>query len=254
LKKKIIKKDWHAYWLATEFLWFKNLGANPEKFRIRQHLDEEKSHYSIDTWDLEYKFPFGWKELEGIADRGDYDLSQHEKFSKKDLEVFDSTTGEKILPHVVCEPSSGVERAFLVFMFDSYFYDKKRQNIVLKIHPRLAPVKVAVFPIVKTNEKIVNLSKEIYNFLKKDFNIIYDAGGSVGRRYSRADETGIPFCITIDEKSLNKKDVTIRIRDSTEQIRIKISDLKEILKRGINGEDIKKFGKLVDTRKKFFYK
>ncbi len=250
LKKKIIKKDWHAYWLATEFLWFKNLGATPENFRIRQHRKYELSHYSTDTWDLEFKFPFGWRELEGIADRGDYDLSQHEKFSKKDLKVFDSTTGKKILPHVVCEPSLGLERAFLVFMFDSYFYDKKRQNIVLKIHPRLAPVKAAVFPIVKTNEEIVSLSKEVYNFLKKDFNVIYDTGRSVGRRYSRADETGIPFCITIDEKSPDKKDVTIRFRDSTEQIRIKISELKKILKKGVGGEDIRKFGKPIDTRKK----
>ncbi len=250
LKKKIIKKDWHAYWLATEFLWFKNLGANPENFRIRQHKKYELSHYSTDTWDLEYKFPFGWKELEGIADRGDYDLSQHEKFSKKDLKVFDSETGKKILPHVVCEPSLGVERAFLVFMFDSYFYDKKRENIVLKIHPRLAPIKVAIFPIVKTNKKILKLSKEVYNSLKKDFNIVFDLGGSVGRRYSRADETGVPFCITVDELSLDKKDVTIRLRDSTEQMRIKISKLKEILKKGLEGEDIKKFGKLVDTRKK----
>ncbi len=250
LKKKIIKKDWHAYWLATEFLWFKSLGANPENFRIRQHKKYELSHYSTDTWDLEYKFPFGWKELEGIADRGDYDLSQHEKFSKKDLKVFDSATEKKVLPHVVCEPSLGVERAFLVFMFDSYFFDKKRENIVLKIHPSLAPVKAAIFPIVKTNEKIVKLSKEIYSSLKKDFNVVFDMGGSVGRRYSRADETGIPFCITVDELSLDKKDVTIRFRDSTEQVRIKISEINKTLKNGIEGENIKKFGKLVDTRKK----
>jgi len=250
LKKKIIKKDWHAYWLATEFLWFKNLGANPENFRIRQHKKYELSHYSTDTWDLEYKFPFGWKELEGIADRGDYDLSQHEKFSKKDLKIFDSESEKKVLPHVVCEPSLGVERAFLVFMFDSYFYDKKRENVVLKIHPALAPVKAAIFPIVKTNKEIVKISREIYDSLKKDFNVVYDIGGSVGRRYSRADETGIPFCITVDELSMDKKNVTIRLRDSTEQVRIQINELNEVLKKGIKGKNIKKFGKLVDTRKK----
>ena len=236
LKNGIIKKDWHAYWLATEFLWFVNLGANPDNFRIRQHASEELSHYSSDTWDLEYKFPFGWRELEGIADRGNYDLNQHEKFSQKDLKIFDEETKKKILPSVICEPSLGVERAFLVFMFDSYFYDKERENIVLKLHPKIAPVKAAIFPIVKTNEKIVKISEMVYADLKKDFDVVYDGGGSVGRRYARNDEIGTPFCITIDGESLKDKDVTIRDRDTTKQIRVKISDLKETLKKLINKE------------------
>ena len=243
LKQGIIKKDWHAYWLATEFLWFKKLGANPKKFRLRQHLRDELAHYSTDCWDLEYKFPFGWKELEGIADRGNYDLSQHEKFSKKDLKLFDEKTKEKISPVVICEPSLGVERAFLVFMFDSYTYDGERENVVLKLHPKLAPIKAAIFPIVK-KEKFEQLSEEIVADLKQEWNVIYDKSGSIGRRYARNDETGTPFCITIDEESIKKKDVTIRNRDTKKQIRVKISELRNILRDLIEGTiEFEKAGK-----------
>ena len=244
LRKGIIKKDWHAYWLAIEFLWFRSLGANPKNFRLRQHMKDELAHYSTDCWDLEYKFPFGWKELEGIADREDYDLSQHEKFSKKDLRIFDEKTKEKILPLVICEPSLGVERAFLVFMFDSYFYDKERENVVLKLHPELAPIKAAVFPIVRNNETIVEMARNIYNELKMEWNVVYDGSGSIGRRYARNDEIGTPYCITIDEKSLAKKDVTIRDRDTKKQIRVKLSELGTVLRSLIiNGKDFLSFGK-----------
>jgi len=237
LKKGIIKNDWHAYWLAQEFLFFTKLGANPEKFRIRQHKTDELAHYSTDCWDLEYKFPFGWKELEGIADRADYDLKQHEKFSGKDLKIFDEEGKKKILPHVVAEPSQGVGRVFLVFMFDAYCYD---------------PVKAAIFPIVK-NEKIISIAKEIYNDLKKEFNVLYDESASLGRRYSRADEIGIPFAITIDGDTLKNKDkdITIRNRDDTRQIRVKVKDLKEILRKLIEGEiEFEKAGKITETRVK----
>jgi glycyl-tRNA synthetase len=245
LKKGIIKKDWHAYWLATEFLWFKKLGANPKNFRLRQHMKDELAHYSTDCWDLEYKFPFGWRELEGIADRGNYDLSQHEKFSGKDLKLFDEKTKEKISPVVICEPSLGVERAFLVFMFDSYFYDNERKNVVLKLHPKLAPIKSAVFPIVN-KEKFEKLSKEVVDDLKQEWNVIYDRSGSIGRRYARNDEIGTPFCITIDEESIKKKDVTIRDRDTKKQIRVKISELRNILRSLIEGAiEFEKAGKLI---------
>ena len=249
LKKGIIKKDWHAYWLALEFKWFVDLGANPDNFRLRQHTKEELSHYSTDTWDLEYNFPFGWKELEGIADRGDYDLSQHEKFSKKDLKIFDENSKEKLLPQVICEPSLGVERAFLVFMLDSYYYDKERDNIVLKLNPKLAPLKAAIFPIIKKPE-FEKISEEIFEDLSHEFNVIHDKSGSIGRRYSRNDEIGTPFCITVDADSLKNKDVTVRDRDTTKQVRIKIKKLKEAIRKSINGENILKFGKLVDTRVK----
>jgi glycyl-tRNA synthetase len=245
LKKGIIKKDWHAYWLATEFLWFKGLGANQDNFRIRQHLSEELSHYSSDTWDLEYKFPFGWKELQGVADRGNYDLSQHEKHSGKDLKVFDEESKEKILPHVICEPSLGVERAFLVFMFDSYFYDSGRENIVLRLDPKLAPIKAAVFPIVK-KDKYEKFSQKVFDFLKEEWNVVYDKSGSIGRRYARNDETGTPYCITIDEESIRNKDVTIRERDSKKQIRVPLDELKNILRKLIEKEmAFDKAGKLI---------
>lgn len=245
LKKGIIKKDWHAYWLATEFLWFKKLGANPRNFRLRQHLKDELAHYSTDCWDLEYKFPFGWRELEGIADRGNYDLSQHEKFSGKDLKLLDEKTKEKISPIVICEPSLGVERAFLVFMFDSYFYDNERENVVLKLHPKLAPVKMAVFPIVK-KEKFEKISEEVVNDLKQEWNVVYDRSGSIGRRYARNDEIGTPYCITIDEESTRKKDVTIRNRDTRKQIRVKISELRNILRSLIEGTmEFEKVGRII---------
>lgn len=250
-KKGIIKTDWHAYWLEQEFLWFTNLGANPAKFRIRQHLKDEKSHYALDTWDLEYEFPFGWKELQGMANRTDFDLKQHEKFSKTSMEII-KPDGTKILPHVVCEPSQGIERAFLVFMFDAYHYDDKRQNIVLKLSPKLAPVKAAVFPIIKKPE-YEKICEDILRDLKKEWNVIYDRSGSIGRRYARNDEIGTPMCITIDEKTPNDKTVTIRDRDTTEQVRVKISELREIMRKVIDeSANVLDFGKRVITRVKEF--
>lgn len=238
LDEKIIALPWHAYWLALELKWFFELGADKEKFRIRQHLPEEKSHYSSDTWDLEYEFSFGWKELQGVADRGQYDLEQHEKFSKKDLKIMDDSSGKKILPMVVAEPSLGVERAFLVFMFDAYSVGEKG-NVVLKLNPKLSPVKAAVFPLVRTDEKLVDLSREIYDSLKSEWNVVYDSSGSVGRRYARNDEIGTPFCVTVDGDSLKNEDVTIRNRDDAKQVRVKVAELKSILRELISGE--KKF-------------
>ncbi len=247
-KKGIIKNEWHAYWIAKEYEWFVSLGADSNNFRARQHLSEERSHYSKDTWDLEYKFPMGWRELQGFANRGDFDLSQHQKYSKKSMEITDEK-GNKFLPHVVCEPSLGVGRAFLVFMIESHFYDKRRNNTVLKLNPRIAPIKAAVFPIIKKSE-YEEIALSIVKELKKEFNVIYDKSGSIGRRYSRNDEIGTPFCITIDELS-KKKEVTIRERDSTEQIRVKIDNLKNVLRKLINSEiEFKKAGKLIKTRVK----
>jgi glycyl-tRNA synthetase len=228
LKNKIILLPWHAYWLATELKWFFSLGANPKNFRVRQHEKEEKSHYATDTWDLEYKFPFGWGELQGIADRGTYDLEQHEKYSKKDLKIMDESIGKKVLPMVISEPSLGVERAFLVFMFDAYTKNKKGE-IVLRLSPKLAPIKIAIFPIVKKLE-FEKISQDVFNELKKEWNVIQDKSGSIGRRYARNDEVGTPYCITIDGDSIKNKDVTIRDRDTTKQIRIKISELKNVFR------------------------
>ncbi|MBU3942014.1 MAG: glycine--tRNA ligase [Nanoarchaeota archaeon] len=235
LKNKIINTEWLAYWLATEYKWFISLGANPDNFRIRQHLKEELAHYSSDCWDLEYNFPFGWKELEGIADRSDFDLQQHIKHSKKDLSIFDQDTNKKIVPHVVAEPSLGVGRAFLVFMFDAYNDDKDRGNIVLKLDPKLSPIKAGIFPLMGKPE-LEKFAKEIHTNLKKYFNISYDRSGSIGRRYARADEIGTPFCITVDFDSLKDKSVTIRDRDTTKQTRVKTAELKDILRKLIDKE------------------
>ena len=235
LKKGIIKLSWHAYWIGTELSWFKDLGADINNFRIRQHLPEEKSHYSTDTWDVEYKFPFGYKELQGIADRGVFDLTQHQNKSKKSMEIVDDATQRKVLPMVVAEPSLGVERAFLVFLFDAYTTNEKGE-IVLKLNPKLAPVKVAIFPLVKKDEKQVEVAENIFNELKKDWKVDYDDSGSVGRRYARNDEIGTPFCITVDPETEKDKKVTLRNRDTTEQKRILVKDIRDTIRKLISGE------------------
>ena len=235
LKKKIIKLPWHAYWLSSELNWFFSLGANPENFRIRQHTSKEKSHYATDTWDIEYKFSFGWKELEGIADRGTFDLTEHEKESKKNLKIITEDSGEKILPMVIAEPSLSVERAFMVFLLDAYSLNQKG-NIVLKLNPKLAPIKFAILPLVKKEESLTKIAKEIYDNLKKEWNVNYDSSGSVGRRYARNDEIGTPFCLTIDKESEENGDITIRNRDDGEQKRIKIENLKNTLRDLISEE------------------
>jgi len=248
-KKGIVKNDWHAYWLATEFSWFILMGANPKKFRARQHLSEEKSHYAVDTWDLEYNFPMGWRELQGFANRSNFDLTQHEKHSNKSMSIQDPTAG-KVLPDVVCEPSLGVERAFLVFLFDAYEHNKERENIVLHLSPKLAPYKAAIFPLISKGE-VLEISREIYKDLKEEFNILFDDSGSIGRRYARNDEIGTPFCITVDEDSLKNKSVTIRDRDTTKQIRVKTEKLRSVLRDLINGDiSFEDAGKVVKTRVK----
>lgn len=235
LDKKLIL-PWHAYWLSFEHRWLTSLGAKADNIRIRQHVQKEKSHYATDTWDLEFNFPFGWKELEGIANRADYDLQQHIRVSGKDLSYFDSETNMKVVPHVVAEPSLGVDRTFLVFLFDAYEYDGKRENVVLHLHPKLAPVKAAVFPLLANKDELVAAARKVYDELRQDFNCFYDENGSIGRRYSRMDEVGTPYCITVDFDSLAKHDVTIRDRDSTRQVRIKIKELSGTLQQLLSGK------------------
>ena len=255
LKEIIIKEiieqgklgEWHAYWLAEQVLFFKSLGL--DEIKIREHTKDELSHYSSATFDIDYEYPFGSMEVAGIANRGQFDLTQHEKESKESMKIFDEKSGEKVIPRVI-EPTFGIERIFLAVLTKAYMYDSIRENIVLKIPAKLAPIKAAVFPIVK-QEKFVKLAEKIVENLRKDFNITYDFSGSVGRRYSRNDEIGTPYCITIDGDSIKQKDVTIRDRDTTQQIRVKISDLEEILRKLINGEiKFSDAGKKVLTRKK----
>jgi glycyl-tRNA synthetase len=233
LEQKVMKTPWHAFWLGKALGFYTNLGAKPDHFRIRQHLATEKSHYALDTWDLEYRFGFGWKELLGIANRTDYDLTQHMKHSGADLSLFDEETKAKVVPHVVAEPSFGVGRSFLVFLFDAYEDDKERGNIVLHLNPKLAPVKVAVFPLVN---KLNDRAKMLHDCLRPHFVTTYDKSGSIGRRYARADELGIPFCVTMDFDSEQDGMVTVRDRDSTQQKRVKIPELRSTLQRLIDGE------------------
>ncbi|HKZ33927.1 MAG TPA: glycine--tRNA ligase [Candidatus Nanoarchaeia archaeon] len=225
--------EWHAYWLAEQLIWFERLGLK-EKIKVREHMKSELSHYSSATFDIDYEYPFGSKELAGNANRGQYDLTQHIKESKENLEIFDEKTKKKIIPRVI-EPTFGMERVFLALLTRGYEYDKARDNVVLKLPPFLAPVKAAVFPIVK-GSKFEKIAEKIVRDLKQEFNVLYDKSGSIGRRYSRNDEIGTPFCITIDGDSLKKEDVTIRERDTRKQIRVKISNIKETLRGIINGE------------------
>ncbi len=232
IEKGIIKTTWHAYWLYETVKWFLDLGIDKEKLRLRQHLPEERSHYALDTWDIEYLFPFGWKEIHGMANRTDYDLKQHMKFSGEDLTYYDEEKKEKVVPHVI-EPSQGVDRAFLAFLIDAYHEEEDR--VVLRLHPKLAPIKVGVFPLV-SKDNLPEKAREVYNMLRKKFVAFYDESGSIGRRYARQDEIGTPFCITIDYDTLQDNTVTIRDRDTKEQIRAKIEELEDILNRLINGD------------------
>ena len=217
---------WHAYWIYESYQWFLDLGIKKENLRLREHSENELAHYAGACFDIEYKFPFGWKEIHGNADRTTYDVSQHIKVSAKDLQIFDEESKQKIVPYVASEPSQGIDRAFLAFLFDAYVDDKKRGNIVLKLHPGLAPIQVGVFSLVnKLNKETFALYRELQNY----FVCFFDKSGSIGRRYARADEIGIPYGITVDFDSLKDKAVTVRDRDTTKQVRVKIADLKQVL-------------------------
>lgn len=226
--------EWHAYWLAEQILWLKNLGLDMNRIKIREHMKDELSHYSSATFDVDYEYSFGSKEIAGNSNRGVYDLNQHIKESGEKLEIFDEKTQKSVVPKVI-EPTFGMERIFLAVLSQAYFYDEKRQNIVLKINPKLSPIKASIFPIVKKPE-FEKIAKDVFDLLKEEWNVSHDKSGSIGRRYARNDEIGTPFCITIDEDSSKNKDVTIRERDTTKQIRVKISQLKDVLKKLISQE------------------
>ncbi len=227
VNKGVIKSKWQAYWISFEHKFLVRVGLKPEYLRIRQHLSTERAHYSLDTWDIEYKFPFGWKEIEGVSNRTTFDIENHMKESKKDLRVFDEKYKEKTIPYVVSEPSLGIDRLFLAVLFEAYENNEKRGNIVLKLKPFLSPIKAAVLPLVSNKEELMKKAREVYNSLKKDFNVVFDKSGSIGRRYAREDEIGTPFCITIDFDSLKNNDATIRFRDSTEQERVAIKEIRD---------------------------
>lgn len=233
IQKKIFPNKWFAYWMHVQYNWFVSLGIDPKNIRLRQHIPSELAHYAKGCVDIEYNFPFGWKEIHGMADRGQFDLTQHQTFSTKSMELFDEETKKKVVPYVACEPSQGVDRAFLAFLFDAYSKPEE-DHVILKLHSKLAPIKVAVLPLMK-KDGLAEKAKEIYDLLKVKFVSFYDESGSIGKRYYRMDEVGTPYCITVDYETLeskNKKNfntVTLRNRDDGKQIRIKTKELADTL-------------------------
>jgi glycyl-tRNA synthetase len=220
---------WYQYWVDFRFNWHVKYGLKGEHLRRREHASDELSHYSSGTTDLEFLYPFGWGELEGIAKRGSYDLDQHAKFSGHDLTYFDEDAKTRYRPWVI-EPAVGVDRSMLCFLIDAYDEDvvENEERIVLRLDARLAPIKVAVYPLLRKGghpEKAV----EVRDMLKRHFTVAYDQAGSIGRRYRRQDEVGTPFGITIDHQTMNDDTVTLRDRDSTEQVRLKVAELVPVL-------------------------
>ena len=216
--------EWFAYWKDFCHKWLLGLGIKDENLKLRDHDKDELCFYSRATTDFEFKFPFGWGELWGVADRTDYDLTQHMKHSGENMEYMDPVTNEKYIPYVI-EPSLGVERSFLAFLCNAYDEEELGEGdvrVVLHLHPQLAPYKVAVLPLQK---KLSDKATEIYSELAKKFSVTYDEAGSIGKRYRRQDEIGTPYCVTIDFDTLEDNTVTVRDRDSMEQIRISVDEL-----------------------------
>jgi glycyl-tRNA synthetase len=229
-------EDWHEYWLEERWNWYTNLGLKQENLRRYEHPKEKLSHYSKRTVDLEYNYAsVGWSELEGIANRMDFDLKQHAKFSGENLEYFDQATGERYVPYVI-EPAVGPDRIMLAFLIDAYTEEVVRgeERTVLKLHPRIAPTKAAVFPLSK-KEPVSTIARDLYDNLKGDYRLFYDDSGSIGRRYRRQDEAGTPFCVTVDFDTIDDKKVTIRDRDTLEQERVPIAAVRDRLKALISG-------------------
>jgi glycyl-tRNA synthetase len=238
-------QHWFEHWLSERERWYTELGIRPDHLRLRAHEQDELSHYSSDTSDVEYLFPIGWSELEGIANRGDFDLTRHAEFSGEKLEYFDQASGERYVPHVI-EPAAGADRATLAFLVDAYDEEivpdgsssaestgqktAGEKRTVLRLHPRLAPVKAAVLPLMKKDGQ-PELAREIHRAVRARVQAEYDDGGSIGKRYRRHDEIGTPFCLTVDHQSLEDNTVTLRDRDSLAQERLPIEGLAAEIER-----------------------
>ncbi len=222
--------EWFEYWKDERMKWFINCGLKPEKLKFKKH--EKLAHYANYAVDIEYEFPFGWGEIEGIHSRTDFDLSNHQQFSGKKLEYFDATTNDRFVPYVI-ETSGGVTRSFMAFLCDAYDEEdvqgengKVEKRVVLRFHPLIAPVTSAVFPLVN-KEGMPEVAEKIFYDLQKIIRVRYDSSGAIGRRYRRQDEIGTPYCITVDGQTLQDNTVTIRERDSMNQIRINVDNLKQ---------------------------
>lgn len=210
--------------------WYIKFGIRKDKLKFRDHAEGERAHYAKAATDIEYESPWGWAEFMGIHHRGDFDLSRHQEYSGQNMKYMDSETKEEYLPWDI-ESSAGVDRSLLFFLIDGYTEDGER--IFLKLHPKLAPYKAAVFPLLSNKPELVKLARKIYLDLKGSLMVAWDDRGNIGGRYASQDEIGTPFCITVDFKSLEDDTVTVRDRDTTKQIRAKISELKGYLKEKI---------------------
>jgi len=228
-------EQWHDYWIAQRWQWYVDLGMRPGNLRVRDHAKQELSHYSKATVDVEYRFPFAWSELEGIANRTDFDLRQHSEFSGKDLSYYDAERDERYLPYVI-EPAAGVDRTMLAFLVDAYREEQAPtakggtdKRVVLRLHHALAPVKVAVLPLSR-NAALVPTARRLNDLLKPRFDTQYDDAGAIGRRYRRQDEVGTPFCVTVDFQTVESDDaVTVRDRDTMTQERVGLDRVPDYL-------------------------
>jgi glycyl-tRNA synthetase len=225
-------KKYFDYWMEERMKFYKGLYRKEENLRLHQHSKDQLIFYAKDAYDIEYKAPWGWAENEGIHWRGDYDLTQHMKFSGTDLTYTDPKTGDKFIPNIV-ETSGGVDRTLLMILFDAYEEEELKNGntrTVLKVHKDIAAYRAAVFPLVSNKEEIINKAREVFNLLSKDIKVVWDERGNIGKRYRYQDEIGTPYCITIDYQTLEDDTVTVRDRDTMGQVRVKIEDLKESLK------------------------
>ncbi len=220
------------YWKEERMKWYLSLGINKDKLRFREHAEDEKAHYARAAWDIEYETPFGWKECEGIHHRGDWDLSRHSKYSGQDLSYFDQETKERFIPWVI-ETSGGVDRALLFFLLDAY--NEEGDRLILKLHPKLAPYKAAVFPLLSNKPQLVEKARQIYRNLKQTgLNVAWDERGNIGKRYYSQDEIGTPYCVTVDFQTLEDGTVTVRDRDTAKQERLAISELSNFFMKVIS--------------------
>jgi glycyl-tRNA synthetase len=227
-------EKWYQYWKDARFQWYKDYGIKTENLRMREHEKDELAHYAKACADVEYKFPFGWSELEGIANRTEFDLKRHSEFSGKSLAYFDEESKQHYFPYVI-EPAAGADRATLAFLIDSYSVEGegKDARTVLHLHPSLAPIKVAVLPLVK-RDGMPEKSEKIYNdLLDNSIKSFYDHNSAIGRRYARQDEAGTPFCVTVDSQSMQDDTVTIRERDTRAQYRVAASSVVEVINQKI---------------------
>lgn len=222
-------KKWFDYWKDERLKWYKSLGMSEGKLRYHDHPENKLAHYAKEATDIEYLFPFGWGEMEGIHNRTNFDLTRHEEHSGKSLKFFDEEAKEKYLPFII-ETSAGASRSFMAFLLDAYYEEEVNgeQRSVLKFHPKLAPIKAAILPLVN-KDGMPEIAREIEKDLRRNFKVFYDDKGAVGRRYRRQDEIGTPFCITVDTQTLDDKTVTVRDRDSMEQERVPVDKLSGYL-------------------------